>query len=333
MKRRSFLGAAAAAAAVPGVATAAGPDAVATQFLWIKNTEYAGFFIADAKGYYRGNGIAATFLAGGPNLPSVEAVVAAGRADVGFNDIQKITDAIAQGADFVILGAVYQHGVGGILSLPRAPVRTAADLVGKRIGLPAGSREYIDGILNVNHLPLRYTEVPVGFGPEPLLEGACDAYLCYIVNQPLILAARHIPYVLARFDDLGFPVYAGCLYVTRAFLARNRNVLVRYLRATARGWAENARDPVLGATLAVKTYGASLDLDLKEQIAQNRAQVPLTISDLTRRKGGPLWISTAEVQNGVYRALRASGRKNLPPVERLVDLSLLQEAYRQHRLT
>jgi ABC-type nitrate/sulfonate/bicarbonate transport system substrate-binding protein len=209
MNRSQFLAAAAAATASPAVAPT-GVAALTTQFLWIKNVEYAGFFIADDGGYYRRAGIAPTFLAGGPNLPSVEAVVAAGRADVGFNDIEKVTDAIAQGADFVVLGAVYQHGIGGILSLPQAPVRKPSDLVGKRIGIPAGAREYIDGILNVNHLPLQYTAVPVGFGPEPLLQGACDAYLCYIVNQPLILAARHIPYVVTSLDDLGFPVYAGC---------------------------------------------------------------------------------------------------------------------------
>ncbi len=243
MNRRYFLGATAAAGLTARAeAAAATTTTISTQFLWIKNTEYAGFFIADAKGYYRDAGIEANFFAGGPNLPSVEAVVAAGRADVGFNDIEKVTDAIAAGADLVILGAVYQHGVGGILSLPRAPVRTPGDLVGKRIGLPSGAREYIDGILNVNHLPLHYTEVPVGFGPEPLLEGACDAYLCYLTNQPLILAARHIPYVVTSLDDLGFPVYAGCLYATRASVQNNRDALVRYLRATARGWAENARD-------------------------------------------------------------------------------------------
>lgn len=325
MNRRQFIAASAAAALTPSVATAAEP--VTKQFLWIKNVEYAGFFIADARGYYRDTGVTPTFLAGGPNLPSVEAVVVAGRADVGFNDIEKVTDAIAQGADLIVLGAVYHHGMGGILSLPHEPVRKAADLLDKRVGFPAGAREYIDGVLTVNGLPLRYTAVPVGFGPEPLVEGACDAYLCYLTNQPLTLAAQHVPYVVISLDDLKFPVYAGCLYATRDTVQRRRDALVRYLHATARGWAENARDPVLGATLAVNTYGASLGLDLQEQIAQNRAQVPLTQRAITRRRGGPLWVATDQVEHGVYRALRAAGHAKLPPVKQLIDLSLLDEAY------
>lgn len=324
MIRRHFL---AAAAGLGALGAAAPPTPIATQFLWIKNVEYAGFFVADAQGYYRQAGIAPTFFAGGPNLASVEAVVAAGRADVGIDDIKEITDGIAQGADFVVFGAIYQHGVGGILSLPHAPVRTAGDLVGKRIGVQQGGKTYIDAILTINNLPLRYTEIPVGFDPDPLVAGACDAYLCYITNQPLMLAQRHVPYVIVSLDALGFPLYSGCLFATRAGLARNRPALVRYLRATARGWALNIREPALGARLAVTEYGASLGLDLQQQTLQNAAQTPLMISDLTRRNGGPLWVSTAEIRGGVYHALRAAGRRNLPDVDRLVDLSLLREAY------
>jgi ABC-type nitrate/sulfonate/bicarbonate transport system substrate-binding protein len=327
MNRRQFIAATGSAVAAQAVAAAADVTAITTQFLWIKNVEYAGFYIADAKGYYARAGIAPAFLAGGPNLPSVEAAVVAGRADVGFNDIEKITDAIAAGADFVVLGAVYQHSVGGILSLPQAPVHSARDLVGKRIGIQSGAQEYIDGVFNVNHLPREYTPVPVGFGPEPLLQGACDAYLCYLVNQPLILEARHIPHVVVSFDALNFPLYSGCLYASRSVVASRRDVLVRYLRATAQGWAENARNPDLGANLTVNTYGASLGLSLNEQISQNRAQVPLTQSDLTRRHGGPLWVSTEQIAGPIYRALRAAGHTSLPPVSKLVDLSLLQEAY------
>ncbi len=77
----------------------------------------------------------------------------------------------------------------------------------------------------------------------------------------------------------------------------------------------------------MNTYGASLGLDLEEQIAQNRARVPLTQSALTRRRGGPLWVAIDRVENGVYRALRAAGHTKLPPVKQLVDLSLLDETY------
>jgi ABC-type nitrate/sulfonate/bicarbonate transport system substrate-binding protein len=333
MRRVRFLscagGAAAALAAVPGVAAAADP--VTTQLLWIKNVEYAGFWIADARGFYAREGIDATFLSGGPNLANVEAVVAAGRADIGVDEIAKVVDAIAQGADFVAFGAIYQHPVAGLLSLPKNPVRAARDIVGKRIGLQQGAKEYIDGILTINHLPLNYTEVPVGFDPEPLVEGACDAYLCYQTAQPLVLQARGIPYVLASFETLGYHGVTDGLFTTRAYLEKNRERLVRWLRASVRGWVTNSHDPVLGANLTVDRYGAGLGLERPQQLASNRAQIPLIKGDPHLPQSGTLALSAAEVGGPLYATLRAMGKTQLPPVSRFIDESLYRDAFPKRR--
>ena len=330
MNRENFVRSALLAPlAVAGAGTpllAAPAVTIATQLLWIKDVEYGGFWIADAKGYFRDEGIAPVFLGGGPNLASVEAVVASGRADVGVDEFEKVVDAVAHGADFVVLGAVYQRGVAGILSLPKAPIRKAADLSGKRLGLQQGARQFVDAVFRVNGLTPEYTEVPVGFDPQPLVEGACDGYLCYVTNQPLILARRKIPYVVTSLAEMGYAVYAGTLFAQRDYVAKNRAALVRYVRAVARGWEGNRRDPRLAATLAVNEYGAGLGLDLEQQIAQSEAQLPLTESDETRRKHGPLWISREYVEKRVYPTLRAAGRTHLPEFERLFDLSILRDA-------
>jgi ABC-type nitrate/sulfonate/bicarbonate transport system substrate-binding protein len=327
VNRRHFLRSAAATgvAFAQHGARADAATAITTQLLWIKNVEYAGFWIADANGYFRDQGVTAAFLAGGPNLASVEAIVAGGRADVGIDELEKVAGAVARGADLVVVGAIYQRVLGGILSLPKNPVRTPADLVGKRIGLAQGDNEYVDGILRLHHLPLKYTEIPVGFDPQPLVEGACDAYMCYVTAQPLQLAERHIPYVVVSLADLGFAGYAGTLFCRREFAERNRAGLVGYLRALGRGWEANAHDPKLGASLTVTNYGSALGLDAQQQLVQNQAQIPLTQSAATRRYG-PLWISKDEIRTHVYPVLRAMGRTNLPDPDRLVDLSYLQEA-------
>ncbi len=339
MNRSQLLRSAAALGAAPlalpalAARASAAPRAavpVTTQLMWIENVEYAGYWIADANGWFAAEGVAPAFLPGGPNLASVEAIVAAGRADVGVDELEKIVDAVSRGADLVVAGAIYQRAIAGLLSLPKNPVRKAADLVGKRIGFAPRDKEYIDGIFALNHLEPRYVEVPVGFDPAPLVEGACDAYLCYMTAQPLVLAQKKIPYVLVSFADLGYASYAGAIFCTRGFASTRRAALTGYLRALGRGWLENARDPRPGAELAVRRYGASLGLDLDQQIAQNRAQIPLTESPLTRRFG-PLWISADEVEHRVYRTLRALGRTNLPEPSRLLELGPLREANEKRR--
>jgi ABC-type nitrate/sulfonate/bicarbonate transport system substrate-binding protein len=325
--RRAFLRGAAAASALLGMRTAAcaaAPDTVTTQLLWIKNVESAGLWIADADGYFRTAGIASNVLAGGPGLASGEAIVAAGRADVGIDMIERIVDAVAAGTDLVVLGAIFQQSPAGLLSLPAHPIRTARDIIGKRIGLQQGARVYIEGILTINHLPHDFEEVVVGFDPQPLVEGACDGYLCFVTNQPLILQAHGVPHVVVSFEQLGLANYGECLYCTRDYLRDHRATLVRYIGALQRGWTENARDPARAAGLAVHTYGAALGLDEKQQIAENSAQIPLTRSAATAEHG-LLWIDAKRMAGPIYAGLRATGRTKLPDVDRLIDVSLLRD--------
>jgi ABC-type nitrate/sulfonate/bicarbonate transport system substrate-binding protein len=328
--RRLFLaGSSAAVLGAAGGAPARAADTVTTQLQWIKDVQNAGWWVADANGYFRDAGIEATMLAGGPNLASVEAIVAAGRADIGIDQLERVIDANNQGEDFVIFAALYQQDPAALLSLPKNPVRSAHDILGKRIGLQQGAQLYIDAIMKVNHLPPTYTDVVVGFDPQPLVEGACDAYLCFVTNQPLTLASRGIPAITATFDQLGYETYSDALFCTRDYLKKNRATLVRFVRALQRGWAANAQNPALAAHLATTVYGASLGLDEKQQLAVNRAQIPLMESAATRAHGR-MWIDTARVTGPIYTTLRATGRTKLPPVDQLIDMSVLRDATLGH---
>lgn len=326
MKRSQLITTAAATAGLlAGARPARAATTVTTQLQWIKDVQNAGWWLADAGGSFRSAGIDSNVLAGGPNLSSVEAVVAAGRADVGMDQFERVIDANAAGSDFVIFAALYQHNPAALMSLPAHPIRTARDLIGKRIGMQQGAKVYIDAIFAVNHLPPTYTEVVAGATPDPLIEGACDAYLCFLTNQPLQLAARGIPSVTATFDQLGYATYTDCLFCTRDYLQKNRAVLVRYVRALRQGWLASTRDPALAAHLTVTTYGAALGLDEKKELATCKAQIPLLQSADTRTHG-LLWIDTKRIAGPIYTTLRATGRKGLPAVDRIVDTSVLIES-------
>ena len=332
MRRSTLL--AGGAAALTGLAFAAesarAATLVTTQLQWIKDVQNAGWWFGDADGDFRAADVASNVLSGGPNLSSVEAIVAAGRADVGMDQFERIVDANAAGSDFVVFAAIYQKSPAALLSLPARPVRTARDLLGKRVGVQQGGKVYIDAIMAVNHLPPRYTEVVVGATADPLVQGACDAFICFITNQPLQLAARGIPSVTATFDDLGYNTYSDCLFCTRAYLTANRPVLVRYVRALQRGWLASTRDPRRAAQLTVRQYGSALGLDEGQQVATARAQNPLLESADTRAHG-MLWIDKKRIGGPIYATLRATGRRELPPVDRIVDTSILIDAARPAR--
>ena len=78
--------------------------------------------------------------------------------------------------------------------------------------------------------------------------------------------------------------------------------------------------------LVLNKYGADLALDAQQQADENDAQIPLLQSDLTRARG-LMWLDPDFIVGPLYTALIASGRKNLPDVSQLVDLSLLTDAF------
>ena len=304
------------------VRAADAPRAISTQLGWLKSVEFGGIWLADNQGYFARAGIAPTWIGGGPNIPSTTPIVAGGQADIGLDQLLSVVDAITKGSDLVVLATTFKENPAGLLSLPNNPILKPADLVGKRIGMQGSSSVFIDALLKINNLPVKYTPVPVGFDPTPLLEGACDAFVCYVTNQPISLKLKGIDYVTRTYSQLGMPGYSGTYYCTRRYLETHRDLLVNYLEAMLRGWTDYLANVDAAVDLAVNKYGAALGLDSIQQLEQAKAQISLIKPDNT-----PLLACDPKLIAGsMYNGFRQMGRKNLPPPESIMALELLEEA-------
>ncbi|HEY9126845.1 MAG TPA: ABC transporter substrate-binding protein [Acidobacteriaceae bacterium] len=332
MHRRRFLCAAASAAICTLADVAcreAGTGALTMTLGWVPDVEYADLWMALDRGYIAQERLNFDYLPGGPNTPSPVTVIAAGQAAMGDADWLPLLDAVGQGNDFVVIASLFPILPVGLISLPRAPVRTVAELSGKRFLVQGPTeRAMLEALFRMHGLKEDYRAVPVGFSPEPLLEGAGDAYFCFITNQPQTLAKMGMQegkdFYVTRLYDLGYKVSTALLTTSRATIAQRRPELVRFLRALLRGHYANQHDPLAGSKLAVERYGADLGLDLEQQTALNRLQIPLETAEGTRI---PFWISEQQFSGPMYQVARASGRIHLPPPGRLRDMSLLEEAY------
>jgi ABC-type nitrate/sulfonate/bicarbonate transport system substrate-binding protein len=296
---------------------------------WVPDVEYADLWVALDRHYIADAGLRFNYLPGGPNAPAPVLEISAGEADFGDADWLSICDATSQGNDFVILASLFPVGPVGLISLPAHPVHTPADLLGKRFLVQGPTeRAVLQALFRINGLPEHYTMVPVGFSPEPLLEGAGDAYFCFVTNQPQSLARMGLrqgtDFFVTRLYDLGYRVCTSLLTTKRTTLQRRRGELVRFLAALLRGHAANAADPAYGARLAVDHFGADLGLDLEQQTTLNRIQIALETAPDSQI---PFWFSEEAFAGPMYSIARVSGRPPLPPPARLRDMSLLEEAY------
>ena len=299
---------------------------------WIKNVEFAGFWLADQKGYYADENLTVEFQAGGPNTPDPTQSVSAGSADLGVHaNMQTLLQAIPKGNDFSLLGAVFQTSPGGLLSLASDPVREPKDLLGAKVLGQQGTQPLIDAILTGAGLKKSYDFTPVGYDVSPLVQKQGKAYTCFLTNQPITLETKYRmkkgkDFEVVTYSDLGLPSYSSIVFCKRTMLTGKADVLERFMRATIRGWQDNAKDPEQAAKLAVTKYGVDLGLELKQQVRENELQIPFTQSALTKNKG-LLRIDESLLGGDMYDGLKAAGVKKLPDAAKIVDQSVLDAVF------
>jgi ABC-type nitrate/sulfonate/bicarbonate transport system substrate-binding protein len=312
--------------AAPADTAAAVLGTVRTAFNWTVDVEWSSWYLADAQGMFAKRGVEVEFLHGGPNTPAVAQVLAAGDADVGVaSDELQLIKANAEGADYVILGAMYQRSPSGFCWLASTDITDASDLVGKRLGLTTGDEIRVDALFKVNGLEPEYENIAMSFDPQPLIDGDADAITCYVTNQPIQLALQGIEAKSAPFSDFGLKAFGDVLFASKKFVDANRDLLVAYFAALIEGVKANQADPMAVIPLLTDVYGKDVEIDVEYSKAGNPAYIALLESDFTAANG-LLSIDPAYLENEVYPSYEAAGETSLPPVSELLDASVVADA-------
>lgn len=324
-------GATAATTAGTSAATAGGSapalGTVRTAFNWVPDVEWSAWYLADSNGAFAERGVTAEFVHGGPNTPAVAQVLAAGDADVGVaSDELQLIQANAEGADFVILGAMYQRSPNGLVWLATTEISTVEDLVGKRIGLTTGDEIRVNALFAVNGLEPDYETVQMSFDPQPLIDGDADVITCYVTNQPIQFQLEGIEAESKTNSDFGLKAFGDVLFASKAWVADHRDLLVAYFAGLLAGVEANVADPTAVLPLLTDVYGRDAEIDLVYSEAGNPAYIALLDSDYTVANGR-LQIDPAYLETEVYASYEAAGETDLPPVAELLDATVMADAH------
>jgi len=217
------------------------------QLGWIVSGNQVGEVCAKAEGFYAKEGIDLKIQPGGPNIDGV-AVVASGRYEAGqVSSSPSLMLAASQEIPVLCFGVGAQEHPYTFFSLPKKPVRTPADLAGKKVGLQATSVILLKALLAKNSIPEREVEiVPIGADMAPLLTGQVDVVTGWLTNTTAlkVLGPDRID---LRLWDSGVKLYALPYYATRDTIKTKGDLLAKYMRATGNGWAfaYNNRDKAI----------------------------------------------------------------------------------------
>lgn len=317
--RRSFLatGAAAAAAGAIPLRAARAAEPFAMQAAWINDAEFMGYFIGMDNGYYAEEGLELEYFSGGPDVIP-ESALLSGRAPLALTTPDTTIKAIVdQGAPFKIVGTQYQKNPIGIVSLAKAPILSPAELVGKTLAVPPVNTISVNAMLQMNGIdPADVRIVPYAYDPTPLIAGEIDASLDFTTNVPFTIAQAGEEAVSFLLYDFGFTIYNDTVVVTEEALASQRDLIVKWLRASRRGWAENFADPEKYPQMFADSWFEGTGRSIENEVYFNKAQQPLI-----EHPDGIFAMDEAGIEGNV-KALNAIGIAATPE---MFDTSLLAE--------
>jgi NitT/TauT family transport system substrate-binding protein len=302
-----FLRVAAVAAVglAPGGANAEDTPVV-TQLGWLRIGEYAPILIAEAKGFFKDEGIDHKTVDGGPGKNPIP-IVAVGQAQFGLatNGMALVTARLAKDpVDVVAIGTLFQQSPAAYISLgePDAPSPKPKDLEGKTLGLQANTEFTFRAFAKKNGVDASKVKlVTVQGTAEPLMVGQVDFFLGWVVNQTYQIeqeaAKSDAPPTLKgktwkamRFSEYGIPIYVDVIFASADTLKNHPELVRHYLKAVQRGMQFAIDHPDEAVDILAKFPGQTEDA--KKLAWRFRLQNQLYQSEDSKQHG-LLWMSPA----------------------------------------
>jgi len=279
--RRRFLRQSAAGLTILGGAALFGARHAAAASLtfqasWVNDAEFTGYFVAIDNGLYKEEGLEITYLSGGPDVIPESALLAA-KADITLTTPDTTIKAIADdGAPFKIVGAQYQKNPIGVVSLESKPIREPKDLIGKTLAVPPVNTISVEAMLRLNNIDKAQVNiVPYAYDPTPLIKGEIDASIDFTTNVPYTIEQAGAKATSFLLYDFGFTIYNDTVVVTDDTLKNRRADIVKWLRASRQGWADNLMDPNAYPPKFKDSWFAGTGRTIENELYFNNAQKPL----------------------------------------------------------
>lgn len=229
-----------------------GLEPVTLQLKWTHQFQFAGYYLALERGFYREAGLDVRIVEGGPAVNVAEEVVS-GRADFGVGTSELLLD-YAAGKPVVVLGVIYQHSPQALATRSDLGVRTLAELRGRNIMMEESASDLLTMLRMEGVTVDQFTIVPHNVNPDAWNDSSVAAVSTYTSDEPFLMDRSGVEYRLFYPQSYGIDFY-GDNFFTRADIAGNRPELARAFReATIRGWEEARRDPYAAIDLIERTY-------------------------------------------------------------------------------
>jgi diguanylate cyclase (GGDEF)-like protein/hemerythrin-like metal-binding protein/PAS domain S-box-containing protein len=244
---------------------AAPPERVTLQLNWRHQFQFAGYYAAQEKGYFRDAGLDLTIREIQPNLDPIREV-SEGRAEYGVGNSGLLL-ARQSGLPVVVVAAIFQHSPLVLITRTDTGISSIHDLAGRRIllerhveellayfqkeGVPQASLDLLDPGFDSGALEQGLAQRLV----QGLVQGKVDAISAYSSDEPFLLDQSGFPHQTFTPRSAGLDFYGDNLFTTESELRAHPARVKAFRAASLKGWKYAMQHPEEMADLILARHG------------------------------------------------------------------------------
>ncbi|MCX5513558.1 nitrate ABC transporter substrate-binding protein [Kaistia algarum] len=307
--KKTMIGALAFAAGLALSAPAFAADPLTLQLKWVTQAQFAGYYVAKAKGFYEAEGLDVTIKPGGPDI-APEQVIAGGGADVITTWMPAALASREKGVPLVNIAQPFKKSGLMLTCRKETGIASPADFKGKTLGVWFYGNEYpflawmAKLGLKTDGGPDGVTVLKQGFNVDPLIQKQADCISTMTYNEFGQVLDAGIPeseLVVFKYEDQGVATLEDGLYVMEDKLKDPAFVekMAKFVKASEKGWDYARANP---------DEAAKIVLDNDESGAQTEAHQKFMIGEINKLTDGTSGaLDEADYKRTVATLLSAGG--------------------------
>ena len=212
-------------------------EKVSLQFLWIDQFQFAGYYVAKEKGFYKDVGLEVELKPFKYGI-NVTKEVLENKSTYAIGRSSLIIDK-ANGAKIKLLAAIFQSSPLVLLAMKDSGISNVEDFVHKKIMTTddASTTASLIAMMKHENVDLAYLkEVKHSFNIQDLVNHKTDLMASYISNEPFILEELGLNYIVFDPKDYGFDFYSDILFTSDDEIKTHEQRAINFRDASLKGW-------------------------------------------------------------------------------------------------
>ncbi len=266
---------------LPLQAGAQGSQKIKLQLKWLHQFQFAGYYAAKEKGYYKEAGLDVELLEGSSQITPVN-MVTEGHADFGITGSDIILSHVEK-KSVVVTSVIFQHSPYVFITMKDSKIKAPSDLAGKKImASDAQGWSILKSLFLIEGIPLKGVSlIKHSWTNMDLVNGKVDAISAYSTVEPQQFRNMGYEVTLIKPMDYGLDFYGDVIFTSRDLANRKPGLVEKFNNASIKGWQYAMSHPAEIASLILKLPGVKDRGITKESLMYEAKEMrSLILSDL-----------------------------------------------------